>query len=174
MRYRLPASEKRQLLQMKTIKEVGIVRRIFTGCVTLIFGLCYGIAGPNAVDHHQSGGAVLTQSASSGQRTIVVNDSARIGNPTIAITIQSPDGSTQETHYNEVTLNASLSNPFPANSKVSLSPGSAGSGPKHGVAAGAPGWMVFTDGGGDFDGTAIVILATLAAIAAVALAVAGD
>ena len=130
-----------------------MIKRVLTGCFALMFGLAYGIAGPNPVDHHESHGVVLTQSASTGQRTIVVNDSTGIGDPTNAIRIQSADGATQETHYvytfngNTVTLNAPLANSFPANSTVTLRPGGAGAGagPKHGVAAGPPGWLVSTE-----------------------------
>ena len=128
-----------------------MIRSVFTGCFSLMFGLGYGIAGPNPVDHHESHTVVLTQSASSGKRTIVVNDSTGIGDPTNPIRIQSADGATQENHYvytfngNTVTLNAPLANSFSANSTVTLRPEGAGAGAKHGVAAGPTGWLVSTD-----------------------------
>ena len=66
---------------------------------------------------------VLSQSASSGQNLISVNDATRI-DPLQPILLQSPDGQTREIHYVEafdehtVRLTAPLQNNFGANSTV--------------------------------------------------------
>ena len=157
-----------------------MVKRVFVGCFTLIFGVGYGVAAPAPVDQHKSGGVFLVRSASSGQSMIVLNDSTGISDPTKAIRIQSPDGSTQETHYvytfngNTVALNAPLANSFPKNSTVTPNPGGMAAGPKHGVAAGPPGWLASSEGGRDVDTAAIAILTSHAIVAIIALATAGN
>ena len=150
-----------------------MLKNLFTGCFSLMLGLGYGIAGPDPVDHHESHTVVLTQSTSSGQRTIVVNDSTGIGDPTNPIRIQSADGATQENHYvytfngNTVTLNAPLANSFPANSTVTLRSGGAGAGPKHGVAAGPTGWLAYTEESNTSTVAAQIVIGTGIAVATI-------